>query len=162
MNTLGQRIAAFRKERGLTQDELAVAMNISPQAVSKWENDISCPDITALGPLADFFHITIDELLRGEAAAQARMVPTGQRDLNKVLMKVTVDSPDGDKVRVNLPFSLIKAGLEIGMQMPRVGGSESLKEIDFSALVRVVEQGAMGKLVEVDDAGGTHIDIWVE
>ena len=41
MNTLGQRIAAFRKERGLTQDELAVAMNVSPQAVSKWENEVS-------------------------------------------------------------------------------------------------------------------------
>lgn len=39
--TMGKRIAAFRKERGLTQDQLAEQLGISPQAVSKWETDLS-------------------------------------------------------------------------------------------------------------------------
>ena len=43
--TLGARIAELRKEKGLTQEELAKQLGISSQAVSKWEKDISCPDI---------------------------------------------------------------------------------------------------------------------
>ena len=39
--TLGKRIAELRRQRGLTQDQLAEAMNVSPQAVSKWENEVS-------------------------------------------------------------------------------------------------------------------------
>lgn len=41
--TLGQRSATLRRQRGLTQDQLAEQLGISPQAVSKWENDVSCP-----------------------------------------------------------------------------------------------------------------------
>ena len=42
--SLGRRIQALRKEQGLTQDALAERMGVTPQAVSKWENDLSCPD----------------------------------------------------------------------------------------------------------------------
>lgn len=61
--TLGKRIAAHRKELGLTQDRLAELLGITPQAVSKWENNQSCPDIAILPRLAEIFGITVDELL---------------------------------------------------------------------------------------------------
>lgn len=61
--TLGRRIAENRKRLGLTQDQLAERMGVSPQAVSKWENDLSCPDITALPRLAEIFGMTTDQLL---------------------------------------------------------------------------------------------------
>lgn len=61
--TLGKRIAALRKEKGLTQEQLAEKVGVSAQAVSKWENDISCPDITLLPLLADLFDVSVDELL---------------------------------------------------------------------------------------------------
>ena len=61
--TLGKRIATLRKERGLTQEQLAEKVGVSAQAVSKWENDISCPDITLLPLLADLFGVSVDELL---------------------------------------------------------------------------------------------------
>ena len=61
--TLGRRIAQQRKRLGLTQDALAEKLGITPQAVSKWENDLSCPDITTLPQLADIFGISTDELL---------------------------------------------------------------------------------------------------
>ena len=64
--TLGKRIAKNRKRMGLTQDQLAEQMGVTPQAVSKWENDQSCPDITALPRLAEIFGITTDELLGRE------------------------------------------------------------------------------------------------
>lgn len=61
--TLGKRILYYRKRAGMTQDQLAERMGISPQAVSKWEHDLSCPDVTALPRLAEIFGITTDELL---------------------------------------------------------------------------------------------------
>lgn len=64
--TLGKRITANRKRLGLTQDQLAEKLGITAQAVSKWENDLSCPDISILPKLADIFCITTDELLGRE------------------------------------------------------------------------------------------------
>ena len=61
--TLGKRIMEHRKALGLTQDQLAEKLGVTAQAVSKWENDQSCPDITMLPKLADIFGITTDALL---------------------------------------------------------------------------------------------------
>ncbi len=65
--TLGKRIAANRKRMKLTQDQLAEQLGVTAQAVSKWENDQSCPDITMLPLLAEIFGISTDELLGREA-----------------------------------------------------------------------------------------------
>lgn len=62
-STLGKRIAAFRKGMGLTQEQLADQLGITAQAVSKWENDQSCPDISVLPLLADIFGVSTDILL---------------------------------------------------------------------------------------------------
>lgn len=61
--TLGKRIAQHRKRLGLTQDALAERLGLTAQAVSKWENDLSCPDIAILPRLAEIFGISTDELL---------------------------------------------------------------------------------------------------
>ena len=63
MDTLGKRISQHRKNLGLTQDQLAEKLGLTAQAVSKWENDLSCPDITILPKLADIFATTTDALL---------------------------------------------------------------------------------------------------
>ena len=60
--SMGSIIARKRKELGLTQEQLATALGISFQAVSKWENEISSPDISTLPLLADLFGISVDEL----------------------------------------------------------------------------------------------------
>lgn len=65
-STLGKRITANRKRLGLTQDQLAEKLGITAQAVSKWENDLSCPDISILPRLADIFGISTDALLGRE------------------------------------------------------------------------------------------------
>lgn len=62
-NTIGKRIAMHRKRLGLTQEQLAEKLGITAQAVSKWENDQSCPDISALPLLADIFGVSTDTLL---------------------------------------------------------------------------------------------------
>ena len=64
--TLGERIGSMRKARGLTQEALSEMMDVTPQAVSKWECSQSCPDIMALPRLARILGCSIDELLTGE------------------------------------------------------------------------------------------------
>jgi len=59
---IGNKIRTMRKQRGLTQEQLADAVGISFQAISKWENGISLPDITLAPVLASYFGISIDEL----------------------------------------------------------------------------------------------------
>lgn len=64
--TLGHRIMENRKRLKLTQEQLAEQLGVTAQAVSKWENDQSCPDITMLPKLAEIFGITTDALLGRE------------------------------------------------------------------------------------------------
>ena len=75
--TLGRRIARLRLARTATQERLAKELNVSPQAVSKWENDINYPDISLLPDLARFLGVSVDELLSG-ASASAQESPAAQ------------------------------------------------------------------------------------
>ena len=59
---MGQIIKRLRKERNLTQEELAEQLNISAQAISKWENGTSMPDISQVVPLANLFGVPTDVL----------------------------------------------------------------------------------------------------
>lgn len=68
--TMGKRIVANRKRLGITQDRLAEQLGVTAQAVSKWENDQSCPDITMIPKLAELFGISADELLGMEKKEQ--------------------------------------------------------------------------------------------
>lgn len=67
--TMGKRIQRLRKERGLTQKQLADAVGVTPQAVSKWETDESCPDVTALPLIAGALGVSTDTLLGASSAA---------------------------------------------------------------------------------------------
>lgn len=67
--TLGRRIAHLRLAKTATQERLAKELNVSPQAVSKWENDINYPDISLLPDLARFLGVSVDELLSGASAS---------------------------------------------------------------------------------------------
>lgn len=67
MIQIGSKIREYRKEKKITQEQLASFMNVSKTSVSKWENGQSYPDIVSLPKLAGFFNVTIDELLNYEA-----------------------------------------------------------------------------------------------
>lgn len=62
----GERISARRKEKGMTQKELADLLNITDKAVSKWERDLACPDTQTIPKLAEILEISIEELLGGK------------------------------------------------------------------------------------------------
>ncbi len=59
---IGNKIRKLRKQRGITQEQLAESIGISFQAVSKWENNIALPDITLTPALASYFGVSMDEL----------------------------------------------------------------------------------------------------
>lgn len=77
--TLGKRIASLRKKLGMTQDKLAEALGVTAQAVSKWENDQSCPDITTLPRLAKILGVSTDTLL-GLESPQLPAAPVPEPD----------------------------------------------------------------------------------
>ena len=163
--TIGKRIAALRRKIGLKQDDLAQMLEVSPQAVSKWENDQTCPDISLLPKLAKILGVTVDELLSGKQELQpvVTLVPEEQRkDIKDMMLRIIVDSSDGDKVRVNLPMALVQLAMEMGMEMPQVSGSDALKGIDWMQIMDLVRHGAMGNLVEVESADGDVVRIFVE
>ncbi len=64
--TLGERLQKLRKEKGLSQDQLAEALNVSRQAVSKWERDEAVPEIDKIIKLSEIFSISIDSILKEE------------------------------------------------------------------------------------------------
>ncbi len=160
--TLGVRIAALRTAQNMKQNELAERLGVSAQAVSKWENDVSAPDISILPTLADVLGVSVDELLTGnKKVPEVRMLEPAESSRNLTL-RIVVDSADGDRVRVNLPLALIKAALEMGVSIPAVTNNDAIKGIDFSQIISLVDQGLIGKLVEVDSSDGDHVEITVE
>ena len=163
--TIGKRIAALRREKNLKQDDLAQMLEVSPQAVSKWEKDQTCPDISLLPKLAKILGVSVDELLSGKQELQpvVTLVPEDQRkDIKDMMLRIVVDSADGDKVRVNLPMALVQLAMEMGMEMPQVSGNNALKDIDWAQVMELVRHGAMGNLIEVESADGDIVRIFVE
>ena len=76
--TLGTLIAELRKQRGMTQLELAGMLGVTDKAVSKWERDLSCPDINTLPALAEALGVTLEELMEGKSARDAGPSPVLQ------------------------------------------------------------------------------------
>lgn len=163
-NTLGEKLASLRKEKGMTQEAVAEKLGVSGQAVSKWENGNSYPDITMLPAIAELFDVTIDELLTGKKKAETYLVPLEQRkSIDDMMMIVHVDSHEGDKVRINLPMGLVKVGLDIGTSFPQVTAKvPGIEKIDFSQIFLFVEKGMLGKLLEVESSDGDIVKIYVE
>ena len=164
-NTLGKRIAALRREKGMKQEELSELLGVSPQAISKWENDQTCPDISLLPTLAKTFGISVDELLSGkkEEKPSVRIVPEPERkDIKDMMFRIIVNSKNGEEVRINIPLALIEVLLEGGLNISQVSDNNALKSIDLSKIMNLVRQGAVGNLMEVEASDGDIVRIFVE
>lgn len=118
--TIGKRIVQNRKRLGLTQDQLAEKLGVTAQAVSKWENDQSCPDITLLSQLADIFGISTDELLGHKQEKVYVAEPVEDEEEEK--MKFTYNSGRKGTVGFAL-FVLLTGGLFLAAQLMEIGAS---------------------------------------
>ena len=84
MKSIGKMISSLRKEKGMTQSELAEKMNVTDKAVSKWERDLSCPDINTISKLADVLEVSVDELLQAKKKEYSN---TKLKDLINLIFK---------------------------------------------------------------------------
>ena len=83
--TMGMMIAARRKERGMTQRELAEQMGVTDKAVSKWERDLSYPDINSLPKLAEVFEMSVDDLKQVKRDSMEQSGQTSVRDIVRLI-----------------------------------------------------------------------------
>ena len=86
MKSIGETIASLRKEKGMTQNELAEKMNVTDKAVSKWERDLSYPDINTMSKLADVLNVSVEEILK---AKKQDYNNNKLRDLINLIFKAT-------------------------------------------------------------------------
>lgn len=80
--TFGEMLAALRKEKSMTQLDLAEKMGVTDKAVSKWERDLSFPDINSLPKLAEIFGLSVDELMRVKTDTKEN---TGKNRLHRII-----------------------------------------------------------------------------
>lgn len=162
--TLAEKLSEKRRAKNLTQDDVAEKLGVTPQAVSKWENSASCPDISLLPQIASLYETTVDELLSKESAPTVTFVPPEKRkNFNDMVFRILVQD-GGDKVKVNLPMPLVKFALETGIRMGGMDiscGNADLSKIDFAALITMVENGMIGRLVEIEGEDGESVIIEV-
>ena len=84
MKSIGETIASLRKQKGMTQNELAEKMNVTDKAVSKWERDLSCPDINTISKLAEILDVSVEELLKAKKKEDSN---TKMKDLINLIFK---------------------------------------------------------------------------
>lgn len=111
--TLGKRIAQSRKRLGMTQDQLAEKLGVTAQAVSKWENDQSCPDISMLPKLSGIFGISADELLgiQEERVHTPEVVPAPEAEKSgEHSGKYALEYTAGRKASVSLAVWVLLSG----------------------------------------------------
>ena len=161
MKTIGQNIARLRKEKSITQEKLAEICMVSPHAVSKWETDNSCPDVTLLKVIARTLGVSVDELLDDGEGPVTTLSEMGER--KGKLLKIRV--LDGtDKVNVNVPVALIEVLLtnKSISEHISIGKSKAFNAVDFQQIMDLISLGVIGKLVEVETSDGERIEVWVE
>ena len=72
--TLGEMISSLRKEKNMTQNDLAEKMNVTDKAVSKWERNLSCPDVNSIPKLAEILDTTVEELINTQSKKENKKI----------------------------------------------------------------------------------------
>lgn len=155
---LGKTIYELRKKNNMTQEELANRLNVSPQAVSKWENNLSCPDITLLADIAKIFEISVDGLLSGEycyedVKAEAPKIKAKPCSISRI--NISVDN-NGKITNVSLPIKIVKFGLNIGTSVGGLSGEYS------KLIMEAIENDLAGEILCVNGENGEIIKISLE
>lgn len=155
---IGNNISALRKKKGITQEELANELGVSAQAVSKWENNSSCPDVSLLTQIADYFNVSVDALLRAE---EEDIVDFSENkdgnvksndDKKNIVIKVT--QQNGKENIIKVPFKFVKLGLNIGSMF----GLDK----DISAKIATLAENDMTDIVNIDTENGEHVAITLD
>ena len=111
---MGDLIAGLRKARGMTQKDLAEQMNVTDKAVSKWERNLSCPDVNSIPRLAEVLGISVEELMTAAPKQEEKQEP----DLVKLILTAVPLAMGVAVVALNI---LGQLDVQSGMGMLGVG-----------------------------------------
>lgn len=101
--TFGKKLYELRKQKGLSQEELADKANVSRQTLSKWELGESVPDMEKLVLLSDYFQVSLDELVLGKE--DEVQVSSGEQGFKEGLKKAIFAEPNKKKLRKGLKIA---------------------------------------------------------
>lgn len=160
--TIGSRIAQARKAKGYTQEEFSQMLDVTAQAVSKWENDASCPDIQLLPRIAEILGMTTDEILTGKATEQKKTTQKVNIDTSKLKISINVVRPGQNPVNVSLPFAMVKNFAKIGNGISGIMGNGALEGVKLDEILTLVENGATGEILNVVSDDNTIVSITIE
>ncbi len=160
--TIGNNIAKFRKNIGMTQSEMAEKLNVSVQAVSKWENDISYPDLERIGQLAAILNTSAESIINGkEDVAETKL--KSNIDFSKLLLLINVNVKSDKSVDLTLriPVELFLKARENGTINLLIGEfGEDLPESAFDTVFEMVTAGVVGPIANIN-ADNTSVNIEV-
>lgn len=116
--TFGNIIVSLRKEKGMTQLELAEKMGVTDKAVSKWERDLSFPDVSSIPKLAEIFEVSVDDLMQVKTK--------------------TKETPPDNKINEIIPLALNGVALAMGIAVVVL---LFLNEIEINVAIRMLAIG---------------------
>lgn len=148
-NTIGQNIAFFRKKMGMTQEELSEKMNVTSQAVSKWENDLSYPDLECINRLSHILGTTVDIIINGEDTFPEVRV-SENTNIEKRIMVITtkLKKPTEGTAKLRLPMELLLK-LSVNDKLVEVVGEEQAKWVEEGLNLAVA--GVVGTVLSVNN-----------
>lgn len=123
---LGSRIKKLRKENNLSQEQLAEKLNVSRQAISKWESNKAYPDIDNLILLRDIFNVTLDDLIIGENNTKNENINESvdsSGDTKWYNLKLSNVEKAGEEEEDELEVNLILGGFIIGIAIGMITGN---------------------------------------
>ena len=147
---IGEKLVNLRNNASKTQEEVAQQIGVSFNNIEDWETNKATPSIDVLPKIAEVFGISVDFLL------------SDKNKNDNLALKIIVDSKNGERVRVNIPISLVKIGYGISMNIPQVAGNELIKNIDIPKIIELIDNGVIGKLIDVENSDGTVVSVCVE
>lgn len=112
----GSFLAQLRREKGMTQKELAACLYVSDKAVSKWERGLSVPDISLLVPLAEQLNVTVAELLQGcRVEEEQRFTREETEELIRKALIFSAEPPERRQARTQKFLSLYGVSVVLGL-----------------------------------------------
>ncbi len=164
--TIGERISRLRKNKGYTQEEFSSLLGVTPQAVSKWENGASCPDITLLPKIAEIFSITTDELLTGKKHENANIsspvAEASSQTADKIKLVINVLKPNQKPIKITLPFAFVKRVVKVGVNISGIVGSNVITNSQLEQILSLVDEGITGRILDIVTEDDTNVIIEIE